>query len=258
MSSIDRELEELIQADIDGLISAENRLRLQARLESDAQARTLHEDLQWIGSALDETPEMEPPAWITSEVMNAIPSSGDRDESESLVSRLLDWFTLPAMRYAFAFVAGVLLTSGVMQMPLDNNTVDVNATVTGTMSPISIAPTLQSYQLDESDLQGKIELSRVGQWLQFNFSLDSAEPVELLMSFDEQDYSFTSFSQVHNEVTSFRVDGGDVALLVNGAQHFSIQLRDMAAGDSNIVLNFDRGEETIEAVTIRPGETDPG
>lgn len=69
---LEERIVELIHRDIDRDIDPPGRAELEARLESDPEARLLHEEMERVAAFLAEAPASEPPANFIANVMNSV------------------------------------------------------------------------------------------------------------------------------------------------------------------------------------------
>ena len=69
MSGINQDINALVQADIDGTISPEDRSRLQGLLDSREDVRDYHDDARRLVDGLDGLEELDAPAGLEERVM---------------------------------------------------------------------------------------------------------------------------------------------------------------------------------------------
>ena len=100
--AIEQKYQDLINADIDGEISAEEQAELQAFLADSAEGRALRDELSSLCKALDATEEEAPPVHLRHVIMNSIPKPPASESSPGFFRAL---FAAPALRYALSFAA---------------------------------------------------------------------------------------------------------------------------------------------------------
>jgi hypothetical protein len=255
VSKINQEVNELIQSDIDGTISGEDRTRLQELLESDEKVRQFHEDCSTLSGALDNFTPLDAPAGIAANVMAAAAQNSESIEEETRVpwrTLFAVWFEFPVLRYALAFLIGAVFASGLSQMRVtEERGMDV-AGLAGTMSPMSQFVSRQSFNLAQTVMEGQIDLLHAEQLVQLRFELDSKLPVEVVMNFGGENYDFSGFLQDANTVSSLSAGEGQVTLIANGEQRFTVQFSTPAVSNAPIAVSFNSDGETIETLTVAP------
>ena len=110
--AIDEKYAELINADIDGEITPDEKAKLEAFLAESKAGRALQEELRSLCSTLDEEDLLEPPPHLRHVVMNSIPKS--RPGAETRPSFLESLFAVRPLRYAATFAAGVVMTIAIV------------------------------------------------------------------------------------------------------------------------------------------------
>lgn len=256
MTNINQEINALIQSDIDGTISDEDRARLREQLESDENARDFHADCRRLSEALDGLERLAAPAGIAAAVLARVAAAEESpvEETQSVPWRSLfaSWFEFPVLRYALAFLIGAVFASGISQVRVsDQRGMDV-AGLAGTMSSMSQFVSRQSFNLAQTVMEGQIDLLHAEQLVQLRFELDSKLPIEVVVSFGNESYDFSGFLQDFNTVSSLSAGEGRVTLVANGEQRFTIQLSTPAVGEAPIEVSFNSDGETIEILTVAP------
>lgn len=103
---------ELIQRELDNENTPEDRERLHALLERDAEARKSYDELRMVATELQELPLAEPPSQLWMDVMEALPDAR-RERTTGMVSILHDLRAAlsarPAIAYGYAFGIGLLV-----------------------------------------------------------------------------------------------------------------------------------------------------
>jgi hypothetical protein len=101
MSTEPGRIQELIQADLDGELSAAERAELARLLLADPEARRLHDEFKHMDRRLREIPQATPPAGLRPAILAAL-----RLPEAKVVARGTAW---PALRLAAAIVGGLLV-----------------------------------------------------------------------------------------------------------------------------------------------------
>ena len=250
MNGVNQEMHELIQADIDGLISDTDRIRLLAHLKHDDQARELHEDYRRLGDSLESLPELDSPVDFAAAVMAVDRPPRQEEVAEPRPSVFTIWFEFPVLRYALAFLVGAIFASGISQFRMADERGSDVAGLAGAMSSMNQFHFRQSFELEQTELDGQIDLLRSDKLLQLRFDLDSKLPIEVIVTYAGQTYHFSGFLQDSNIVSSLNAGDGQVALVANGKQRFTVQLSTAAADKSPITVSFISDGEEIDTLTI--------
>lgn len=79
--AIEQKFSDLINADIDGEISAAEKLELQAYLDESAEGRALYDELASLCTTLEGVEQEEPPTFMRHIIMNSVPPTRAKEES---------------------------------------------------------------------------------------------------------------------------------------------------------------------------------
>jgi hypothetical protein len=164
----------LIHAEIDGELDEHSRAQLSRLLLADPAARALRDELRRTCAALDAIPEAEPPA----ELLNAI--LGELPMPDPVVSPSAQraWWRAPAFRYA-AFFAGALVAGAVLvESRLGRG--PAPGEVAGTMA--SAPTTLDTMQLGEGPVTGRVSLMRDSNGLAVELELAASGPIDVKLA----------------------------------------------------------------------------
>ncbi len=170
---------ELINAEIDGVITGPQRAELNRLLLADPSVRTLRDDLLRTCRALDDMPRAELPAGlheaIVTRVPVAAPKSGGRRHA-SIASR-------PLLRYAAAFAGGLLVSALAFQFSSLGSTELGAGQLAGTIAAATHAEARMIVNLDQ--VRGSITLTGSADAPQVVTSLESARPVSIVTHLHE-------------------------------------------------------------------------
>jgi len=209
---------ELMHHEIDGANSPDASARLQAYLASNPEARRLYEELASMSNLLQEVKPVEPPAYLPHVIMNRLPAS--RYTSRSATNWLAgsrEWLaTNFSPKYAFAFAGGAmigivmyaLLAHPALQSPSEDL-----SKLSGTMiqrETIENFKTIQTLEISGHGVSGKIDLKNTENIVAAELALDSAQPIEVTISFNEKHLGFKSLTMLDEAVSS-------EAILIPGA-----------------------------------------
>ncbi len=137
---LDRKTIDLINKDLDDVISAKERVHLSRRLAEDSDARAYREEMKQVSALLQKMPDADPPENMKKYVMNTVRARAHGAHAEeSFVERLKTSLTnswLPGRPFAFVLglLAGIVIYAAAFS-DLDKQMAPEN--LGGTISPTS-------------------------------------------------------------------------------------------------------------------------
>jgi len=235
--TIEQKFTDLINADIDGEISAEEKAELQAFLDENAEGRALHGELASLCGTLESVDQEDPPPYMRHIIMNSAPPARADEESPGFL-RIL--FATPALKYAVTFAAGVFLTLSMLDADqISNQTFDDVTGLVGTVAE-PVNATLAGYvTLSETDIAGTVSLRSTGSLLILDFDLVSADHIEVQADYTDKTIWFNGFAQLASEGTTVSAEAGRVRLgMVEGKQRYAVYLQNRGDRDTTVSLRF--------------------
>jgi anti-sigma factor RsiW len=218
---------ELINADIDGVLRADERAELDAILESSAEARAMRAELQKLANLMDSMPEHVPPEDLTEQILAQIrlPKRHPTFSLGALMS------SLQPAQVGLAFAAGLLVTVGVYELS-PGQLADVDpASVVGTMvlnPEVQHVNQADSLTISGPGVTGTVTLSAAGKLQVLSFDLESTDATEIAISLSEAGLSFGGIARAAaSGMTadgSYEVSGGTLRVINQGHQAFSVFL----------------------------------
>ena len=166
MTRHDEPLQELIQADLDGELSAAERAELARLLLRDPEARRLHEDFRQTDQLLRDIASAEPPPGLREAILAGPASTAGRDRSARQQDR---W---PAYRAAAVFLGGLLIV-GLGLLARDGNEPAEN--LQG-----SLAGAQDSLSLRGEGIEVDASLRRSGDTLRLELDLSTTTACEVI------------------------------------------------------------------------------
>ncbi len=235
--AIAQHIVDLINADLDGEISTVEKRELEAILAANGEARAFHFELSVLCQAMDSIEGIEPPSYLRHVIMEMAGPKRFRSTSPGLARRL---FSVPAIRLAGAFAAGIVLTiSFVSSDKISKNAFDDVTGLVGTMS--NRGPSLSasdSTHISGSDITGTVAIYRSGQILILDFDLVSQEPVDIVAEFADKNIWFNGFAQLESSGTSVAAEPGRVTLRMEGKRRYAVYLHDAGSKGATVNLRF--------------------
>ncbi len=235
--AIEQTFTDLINADIDGEISVEEKAELQAFLGENAEGRALHDELASLCGTLDSVEQEEPPPYMRHIIMNSVPPVRGADESPGFLSIL---FATPALKYAVTFAAGVFLTLSMLDSnQISTRTFDDVTGLVGTVSNPVDAKLASSVILSEIDIAGTVSLRSAGSILILDFDLVSTDHIQVQAEYTDRTIWFNGFAQLASEGTTVSAETGRVLLgMEEGKRRYAVYLHNKGGRDTTISLRF--------------------
>jgi len=199
----DREMERLINDQLDGVASPEDSERLSKALESREDVRAEYRKLGGVFAALNCVEMEEPPVEIKQNVMRAVRSQAEpAPEREGWLESITAAFRRrPAFRYAYSFAAGTAL--GVLAFALFSGNLmtrpgwDPRA-FTGTMAPSPDAVSYQRIASRDFPLRGGrvlVETLSGKDGVMARVTAEAPKGTEVVLSFDPDAWSAEALRQ---------------------------------------------------------------
>jgi hypothetical protein len=173
---------ELLNAEIDGELSAAERAELSQRLLNDPQARTAREELRRTCTGLDALPLAEPPAELRERILAALPQIAlANGRGAQGFRRFLP--SASALRYAAALAGAVLVGTIAFEANRNMNGLDSDQAAGTMASPPVVARAGQGrLRVDSSQVRGTVTLAPTTKNLRVRFGFDAAQPASAAAS----------------------------------------------------------------------------
>ena len=234
--AIEQKYQDLINADIDGEISAEEKTELQAFLAGSAEGRALHDELASLCASLDSVEEETPPVHLRHVIMNSIPQPPAPKSSPGFLQAL---FAAPAFRYSLSFAGGVFLALSIVNSSQVSNQAFDNVTgLVGTVADPVDAKLASSVAVDEPDVAGVVSLRSTGSLLILDFDLAAKKHIEVEADYSDPGIWFNGFAQLPSEGTTVSAETGRVRLGMAGKRRYAVYLHNQGGRDATVKLRF--------------------
>lgn len=199
MGMNEEELLDLIEKDLAGNLSHDERARLRAHLEADPDARSLHRHMVETGEVLGRVEDVDVPEGLKQRIMDAIdarryPEAGRMRQRPPLWRRIFG----PRLRLAYAFAVGVLAGIIVYSQMFDGVRTPGPSDVqylygimaehdTGDLREAGVAA------VDLPGVSGEIRMLRAAGLVVVEQELSSDGPLETTLAFDAAVMRFEGF-----------------------------------------------------------------
>lgn len=253
--NIDPDIVDLINAEIDGELSVDDRERLDIYLAGSPAAREYRDDLAAFCGQLNTIDKLEPPEHLQNLILDNLKPTATKESSRGLFDVLAVLFGVNGVRYAASFAAGVILTYALVNSgQISDGAFDDVTNLVGTMTqpePLGEVARVDDLRLTLSEIAGTVTLNRSGPMLIIDFDLASESPVEIIAGFNDPDVWFNGFAQLESEGTSISAATGQVTLRTLGQGRYAVYLYDASPGEATVNLRFISSgalihEETLE------------
>jgi hypothetical protein len=242
---IDPKFADLINAEIDGWISPEEHVELEAYLAENDAASAYRDELTGLCENLDSMEPVSPPPHLKHVILDAVISSkpaGPEVRQRTSSDLFSDFFGTAPVRYAMSFAAGVILAYTLLSSEqISRQALDDVADLVGTITQPDAARDLavaDRIQLTLNELAGSVSLRRMGDMLIIDFDLTSQGPVDIVAAFTDPDIWFNGFAQLESSGTSVAAENGRVTLHMEGQRRYALYLHNTSQGAATVNLRF--------------------
>lgn len=241
----------LINADIDGELTAVERQELDQILETSAEARTMRNELLKLSNLLESAPLQTPPPGLSERILSQLKPS--KTAARSVVTGFFKSFQ-PATA-GLAFAAGLLLTVGFYEMSPQKVTSGNPASMVGTIvagQPGGLNLLENNLYFNNDGLSGTVSLVEKSGLYVLNFDLDSEQRKQIEVGLDQTGLVFGGFAETpgisDNVVDSVSITAASMRVSSQGKQNFAIFLREKSGGQSVaadlITIDFSNDESS--------------
>jgi hypothetical protein len=253
---------DLINAEIDAEISAEDRALLDMYLAQNPEARALRDELTVVCAELDAVESIPPPAHLKHLILSTV----SQQDSTQTASGRGNWrvtmgalFGGRVMRHALSFAVGVILTyTFISSDQISRQSFDDVTGLVGTISQPQYAGEISSEDSIEfalAEIAGSVRLSRVGAIMILDFDLASQSPIEIVAGFADRDIWFNGFAQLESDGTTIAAEAGQVTLRMEGQRRYAVYLHNASNSAAIINLRFYAGGTLIHEDELRFNDT---
>jgi len=223
---LDQHTEELIHAVVDGEVDAESVAELERRAAAEPEVHAALEEVRILVDTLAAMPAHEPPAALH-RTLRGRPAEPPKGALISLLSKLAG---AKALRYSYAFTAGILATVIVLQLGRVPGLDD--ASMVGAMAP---AATGQELVLD--GIAVGIRTTRDAGLVRVGLDVQADHAAEIEAVFGVDQVRLAGFSSDDGPTPTLEVRPGRMTATVIGSQHFSVMLEPIG-GSAAVVMTL--------------------
>jgi hypothetical protein len=193
---------ELINKDIDKIISASEKKILEKYLIQNEEAKILHKELLRTEELLDTLPENEPSKNLKKRILNSIDYNlYQSKKSKSFIpENVLNIFFGSKIKTAMSFGL-VIITAGILFSAIFFNSYYKNLfNKKNTFATIGFPETdfLESVEINTANISGEIIISKGINFYQFDIDINSTEKYKLQIQFDPKNISLKDYPLSNN------------------------------------------------------------
>jgi len=188
---IETEIIELINYDIDGVITPKQKSLLHKFLRDNPEAEKLYTQLIATNMRLTEIPQLEPTENLKKRIMNSINFDQYSVESKTawITNLNIDWVFHPKSKLAFAFVLGMFMTLLFLipfwlQEIQDTHRDDINFLGTMGLDNINELKPLKQIDLNLMNTQGMVQFKKFGQFFILDLNINCDDQTEMVFEYD--------------------------------------------------------------------------
>ncbi|MEW6509805.1 MAG: hypothetical protein AB1428_02470 [Bacteroidota bacterium] len=229
---IDAKVKDLINRDIDGVLSGDEKRRLGQAMRRNTQARRLHEELSRLTSALEAIPQADPPAHLANRIRAAVHAGEALPAPRRRAWRdLLGTLIHPSLplRYASVFAGG--LAVGVLLFALFLQPVNVATMEDGAAAGSLVART-ETVSVDAGGAAGTITIVRRAGIRDIGLRLALPAGVTAQVAYDPSRVALGALRGIETTAGSVTVRDGLLELTGTGVQGCTLEVIPRAAGAS--------------------------
>ena len=260
--AVEAKFVDLINAEIDAEISAEDRALLETYLAQNPDARALRDELRVVCAELDAVESIPPPSHLKHVILSTVaqqdsaqPASGGGNWRVTMGALLGG----RVMRHSLSFAVGVILTfTFISSDQISRQSFDDMTGLVGTISQPQYAGEISSEDSIEfaiTEIAGSVRLSRAGAIMILDFDLASQSPIAIVAGFADRDIWFNGFAQLESDGTTIAAEVGQVTLRMEGQRRYAVYLHNASHSAAIINLRFYAGGTLIYEDELRFSDT---
>lgn len=239
--STHHEIEELIQADVDGTASPAERSRLAAVLQTDPAAREEHRRLMALKHVLANIPPEAPPEPLRARIMRAVRTDRAR-RSGSLISRFVPSWANGRMALPYAYVAAAGVVIGMLGFHLFTGQVRLSDAIereaAATIGSTPSGTEAGRIRLSGGGVEGTATLRVLDGTLAVDVDLPGTSGYDVSVGYDPAEVKFVGLSNRTGGVESFQIADGSVRWSSPLPQRVTVFLSRRTQVPSQVTVSF--------------------
>ena len=240
---IEKQYIELINKDIDNVITPAEKVKLQDYLSKNDEAKVYYEEIHLTNEYLNKLPDIEPSPSLKKQIINSIDFSKYSRKTKKTFIKILglnrSLFT-PKLAYAFALglIAGIFIYSIFVNDFFNVNSFD-KKDITGTIGIENAnVSTIEEIAVTK-EVSGKIELKGYENSFWLNVNLNSPKPFDVEINYHDQ-VRFLNFSPDLTGNTTLTNEHGYIKVTNSGSQHYRLLFKRNKADKASLLLHIEQ------------------
>lgn len=238
---VDSKTEDLINRDIDGVLSAQEVTRLKEVLSIDPEAQSYYNDMENLCQMLQQVEEVDPGPNLKKNILNSIPVRKYQNEEYRERRPLFSaWNSRLNYRLTFAFalglIVGIFTYSFFTDLPLINNS-NLVGTILLSDSDAKFKPADQA-KISLQEVNGTVSSQYAENIILLRIDLTTASEIEVVVEFDGSDLRFAGFKPQRYSAGQINVSSNELRLINNGRHDYVLFFEDKTPAVSSFNLKL--------------------
>ncbi len=238
---IDSKTEDLINRDIDGVLSPKETNRLNEYLSNDPEAQNYYNGLVNLSQMLEQVEEVDPGPNLKKNILNSIPvQKYQNEENRERTLSLSGWrFHLNyrlTLAFALGLIVGIFTYSFFTDSPLNNNS-SLVGTILLNDSDSKFKPADQS-KISLQEVNGTISTQYTKDAVVLRIDLTTQSEIELIVEFDESDLRFAGFQPQKYSAGQINVSSNELKLVHKGRHDYVLIFEDKTSTVSQFIVKI--------------------
>ncbi|MCH7754592.1 hypothetical protein IH970_05660 [candidate division KSB1 bacterium] len=237
---IDSKTEDLINRDIDGVLSAQETNRLKEHLSTDSEAQNYYDEIENLSQMLAQVEEVNPGPNLKKNILNSIPVQKYQNEENRERTPLFSaWNFRPSYRLTLAFAIGLIIGfftySFVTDLPPNNNNSNLIGTILLNGSDAKFRPADQA-EITLPEINGTVSTQYAENVVLFRIDLTTDSEIEVVVEFDGNDLRFAGFQPQKYSAGQINVSSNEIKLVNKGRHDYVLVFEDKTSTVSKFTI----------------------
>jgi len=197
---IKKEYRDLINKDIDKVISVNEKRKLDLYLKRNPEANSLYKALFRTEELLDRLPDNEPSENLKKRILNSIDYNRYtvKSKKDLILEFVNNLFDNRKIKYALTFTFGLIFGFMLFLIIFNQSNFENILQERNIFGTIGTADNeiLKTFNVNSEDIDGQIKIKKGINYLDFNISLNSSKPFSIQIKCDPKNKIFNKFSVI--------------------------------------------------------------